>query len=279
MAQQTARSRAPANQERGKSRGLWIHEDHIRHRDYSPTLGRFIERDPIGFEAGDSNWYRFVANGPTGRTDPSGFDWLDAAANFAAGVSDSLTMGATSWVRRQFSIGGVGVDSGIDYEGGSYIAGQTTEFVVETTVTLGGGVLRKTAARYAGQAGRYALEGGARQTFRRIHALTGQGGIVHHINPIRQGRFPLPFTQAARGHWNMTWLQSGAQHTAAHQYLRRLDQLDYVRTWTSPIRSGGNAIMQHIDMLRAAEGASGCDAPDVTVEQTIHFDTYLLLEE
>ncbi|MEI6505371.1 MAG: RHS repeat-associated core domain-containing protein [Planctomycetota bacterium] len=43
-----------------------------RNRDYSPTLGRFIERDPIGFEAGDNNWYRFVANGPTRRTDPWG---------------------------------------------------------------------------------------------------------------------------------------------------------------------------------------------------------------
>lgn len=28
--------------------------------------------DPIGFDAGDNNWYRFVANGPTGKTDPSG---------------------------------------------------------------------------------------------------------------------------------------------------------------------------------------------------------------
>ena len=45
---------------------------HVRHRDCSPTLGRFIERDPIGFEAGDNNWYRFVANGPTGHTDASG---------------------------------------------------------------------------------------------------------------------------------------------------------------------------------------------------------------
>ena len=45
---------------------------YVRHRDYSPTLGRFIERDPIGFEAGDHNWYRFVGNGPTGKTDPSG---------------------------------------------------------------------------------------------------------------------------------------------------------------------------------------------------------------
>jgi hypothetical protein len=27
----------------------------------------FIELDPIGFSAGDNNWYRFVANGPTGK--------------------------------------------------------------------------------------------------------------------------------------------------------------------------------------------------------------------
>jgi RHS repeat-associated protein len=45
---------------------------YVRHRDYSATLGRFIERDPIGYVAGDNNWYRFVANGPTGSTDPSG---------------------------------------------------------------------------------------------------------------------------------------------------------------------------------------------------------------
>jgi len=38
----------------------------------TPTLGRFIERDPIGFEAGDNNWYRFVANGPTRLIDPTG---------------------------------------------------------------------------------------------------------------------------------------------------------------------------------------------------------------
>jgi len=74
MTQPMLRSRAPANQERGKSLGCWNREDHIRHRDYSPTLGRFIERDPIGFEAGDNNWYRFVANGPTGKVDPSGLE-------------------------------------------------------------------------------------------------------------------------------------------------------------------------------------------------------------
>ena len=45
---------------------------YVRHRDYSATLGRFIELDPIGFDAGDNNWYRFVGNGPTGKVDPSG---------------------------------------------------------------------------------------------------------------------------------------------------------------------------------------------------------------
>jgi RHS repeat-associated protein len=45
---------------------------YVRNRDYSPTLGRFIMLDPIGFSAGDNNWYRFVGNGPLGRLDPSG---------------------------------------------------------------------------------------------------------------------------------------------------------------------------------------------------------------
>jgi RHS repeat-associated protein len=47
---------------------------YVRNRDYSATLGRFIERDPIGFTAGDNNWYRMVRNAPTTWTDPSGLD-------------------------------------------------------------------------------------------------------------------------------------------------------------------------------------------------------------
>ena len=49
---------------------------HARNRDYSFALGRFIQLDPIGFSAGDNNWYRFVGNGPTGKVDPSGLaEW------------------------------------------------------------------------------------------------------------------------------------------------------------------------------------------------------------
>ena len=72
MAQQTVLSRVPDSREVGTSRSHWHRESYVRHRDYSPRLGRFIQRDPLGFEAGDNNWYRFVGNAPTGKLDPTG---------------------------------------------------------------------------------------------------------------------------------------------------------------------------------------------------------------
>ena|GEM_PF-1527090 len=36
------------------------------------ALARWISQDPIGFEAGDANLYRYVGNGPADATDPSG---------------------------------------------------------------------------------------------------------------------------------------------------------------------------------------------------------------
>jgi RHS repeat-associated protein len=41
-------------------------------RYYDPQAGRFLSQDPIGFDAGDANVYRYVENSPTNATDPSG---------------------------------------------------------------------------------------------------------------------------------------------------------------------------------------------------------------
>jgi len=60
-----------------------------RARYYDPTLGRWIGQDPIGFEAGDANLYRYVGNIPTAFTDPSG------SKTYL--VTDPWT-GATRWV-------------------------------------------------------------------------------------------------------------------------------------------------------------------------------------
>ncbi|RCS44662.1 hypothetical protein DTL42_17215 [Bremerella cremea] len=47
------------------------------HRWYNAQLGRWMSQDPIGFEAGDENLYRYVGNGPTSKIDPNGLAPLD----------------------------------------------------------------------------------------------------------------------------------------------------------------------------------------------------------
>ena len=41
-------------------------------RHYNPDTGRFLSEDPIGFESGDSNFYRYVENNPLTFIDPYG---------------------------------------------------------------------------------------------------------------------------------------------------------------------------------------------------------------
>src|SRR5262249_20923590 len=51
-----------------------------RARYYSFTIGGWINRDPLGFGAGDTNLYRYVHNTQTEETDPSGLqgpDWYN----------------------------------------------------------------------------------------------------------------------------------------------------------------------------------------------------------
>jgi RHS repeat-associated protein len=45
---------------------------YFRNRDYSPTLGRWVQVDPIRYAAGDANLYRYVGNRPPAALDPSG---------------------------------------------------------------------------------------------------------------------------------------------------------------------------------------------------------------
>jgi RHS repeat-associated protein len=61
----------------------------FRFRDYDPVLGRWTVMDPIGFTAGDVNWYRYESNTPV-----VGSDW--SGLKFYATVGDKVLEGAAA---------------------------------------------------------------------------------------------------------------------------------------------------------------------------------------
>jgi RHS repeat-associated protein len=59
---------------------------YMRARFYDPEVGRFINKDPIGFAGGDFNLYAYVQNDPINFIDPLGLarvDWWKTYIQFA----------------------------------------------------------------------------------------------------------------------------------------------------------------------------------------------------
>jgi RHS repeat-associated protein len=95
---------------------------YYRARYYDPTVGRFINEDPLGFGAGDTNIYRYVGNSSTNAIDPSGLVSCDCSPksepsllNRAFGVLKVVTGGI------QVS-GGVGLAAGGTAASGGFAA-------------------------------------------------------------------------------------------------------------------------------------------------------------
>ena len=61
---------------------------HFGARDYDPVEQRWIEQDPMGYNAGDSDLYRMEGDNPVNRVDPSG-NWF--------GLEIWWPLGAAPW--------------------------------------------------------------------------------------------------------------------------------------------------------------------------------------
>jgi RHS repeat-associated protein len=66
------------------STGLYYY----RARYYDPQIGRFVSEDPLGFGAGDVNFYQYTSNNPVNANDPSG-----NVLNFAIGAGVNVLVG------------------------------------------------------------------------------------------------------------------------------------------------------------------------------------------
>ncbi|HXH38457.1 MAG TPA: RHS repeat-associated core domain-containing protein, partial [Thermoanaerobaculia bacterium] len=65
----------PGFQPFGFGGGLYDRDTHLVHfgaRDYDPTLGRWLSKDPIGFGGGTTNLYDYTATDPINFVDPTG---------------------------------------------------------------------------------------------------------------------------------------------------------------------------------------------------------------
>jgi len=94
-----------------------------RARYYSPTLGRFISRDPIDY-AGGMNLYEYVGGGVAGRLDPPGLWYLD-------GDTAVMVRGDTLWSLSRIMFG-----KGSMYGKFGYTESDTRKMQIGTRVDL-----------------------------------------------------------------------------------------------------------------------------------------------
>lgn len=81
------------SREREDEIGLYFY----RARFYSPDLGRFISKDPLSFESGESNLYRYCKNNPLLYTDPYGLMMVEYTITFDLSVNKLAAAYIGSW--------------------------------------------------------------------------------------------------------------------------------------------------------------------------------------
>jgi RHS repeat-associated protein len=199
---------------------------HFRHRDYSPTLGRWTSLDPLRYHAGDVNLYRVVFNAPTNFTDPSGqIAWVPiiVAVVIIAGASGGVTgyvTGEGPSTAGSFIPGwGAGRSAGAHFSRGNYWRGTGYTALAVSDVFL----VRSVATNFA----RVGLRGsvpGTMSVYREtgLYRLSGEP-TAHYFWSV-SGRQPYPYYHAINtvhnGRAGLFVLGSETAGLGGHQYSR-----------------------------------------------------------
>ena len=107
-------------------------------RDYDAFTGRWTAKDPVLFAGGDLNLYGYVMGDPVNWIDINGLDYVDTAANFAAGYGDTLSFGITNNIRNS-----LGTNQYVDKASSAYQAGEIGALATSTAI---GGISGAKAA-------------------------------------------------------------------------------------------------------------------------------------
>ncbi|MCP9453583.1 MAG: RHS repeat-associated core domain-containing protein [Nitrospira sp.] len=145
-----------------------------RHRAYSPTLGRFLQPDPIGFASGDVNLYRYCANTPVIIVDPDGrTPWMliggaiGGGLDLAVQLAQGRSLSEVNWV----SVGAGAVSGAVGAGLGASVARLTASITVRAALNAVG-----SAAIGAGvQTARNAIEGN------KLGAGVGSAAVVSGV--------------------------------------------------------------------------------------------------
>jgi RHS repeat-associated protein len=157
---------------------------YYRARYYDPTIGRFIQRDPIGFAGGDLNLYVYVGNNPVNAVDPEGLTgWFGAGVGALSGGLGGYYSGVQSGAKGLKLAGltalGIVVGAGIGFATPQYsgtAAAATVSFLSNTGASfVGQAVVNTTVNLTKGLGVIQSLRNGVGQVSLPVAITTGVG--------------------------------------------------------------------------------------------------------
>jgi RHS repeat-associated protein len=114
---------------------------HFRSRDYSATLGRWMQLDPLQFNGGDVNYYRYGKNTPINETDPLGLGPVNATNVTSYAPAFTVITGSVITPGAIFGVSGNWGQPWWDVDGSYTIDGNTaSSTIILTGTTNSGGV-------------------------------------------------------------------------------------------------------------------------------------------